>query len=264
MRIRSIAQPTKRLSELAKLLGPINKCEMADSQDSAEPNGCGATIPTKIRVVNHKIMVEEKTLQLQFDENTGKEVKAKKKESAYTALRVRNIFKAIKPEHCKILGFTRSKPVDLIISTLAVAPPQIRPSIEMNPEKKAEDEITSAYVRIVSINNELKSHIESSERQNKVSEMEKIIASIMVKVDRVNLQKPGGKKKKAMKKIKSIEERLKSKEGRFRQHLMGKRVDFSARSVVSPDSNLALDELGVPEKIAAQLTIPEEVTEYNY
>ena len=49
-----------------------------------------------------------------------------------------------------------------------------------------------------------------------------------------------------MKKIKSIEERLKSKEGRFRQHLMGKRVDFCARSVVSPDSYLALDELGVP------------------
>lgn len=69
----------------------------------------------------------------------------------------------------------------------------------------------------------------------------------MVKVDRVNLQKPGGgKKKKTLKAIKSIEERLKSKEGRFRQHLMGKRVDFSARSVVSPDSNLALDELGVP------------------
>jgi DNA-directed RNA polymerase beta' subunit len=67
-----------------------------------------------------------------------------------------------------------------------------------------------------------------------------------------------------MKKIKSIEERLKSKEGRFRQHLMGKRVDFSARSVVSPDSNLALDELGVPEKVAAALTIPEEVTEINY
>lgn len=128
----------------------------------------------------------------------------------------------------------------------------------MNPEKKAEDEITSAYVRIVSINNELKSHIESAERAMKVAEMEKIIASIMVKVDRVNLQKPGGggKKKKAMKKIKSIEERLKSKEGRFRQHLMGKRVDFSARSVVSPDANLALDELGVPEKVAAALTIP--------
>lgn len=45
---------------------------------------------------------------------------------------------------------------------------------------------------------------------------------------------------------------------------MGKRVDFSARSVISPDSNLALDELGVPEKIAKSLTIPEEVTEWNF
>lgn len=56
----------------------------------------------------------------------------------------------------------------------------------------------------------------------------------------------GGKKKKVMKQIKSIEERLKGKEGRFRQNLMGKRVDFSARSVISPDANIALDELGVP------------------
>lgn len=50
----------------------------------------------------------------------------------------------------------------------------------------------------------------------------------------------------AKKPVKSIKQRLKGKEGRFRQHLMGKRVDFSARSVVSPDACLALDELGVP------------------
>lgn len=53
-------------------------------------------------------------------------------------------------------------------------------------------------------------------------------------------------KKKAVKAYKSISDRLKGKEGRFRQNLMGKRVDFSARSVISGDSNLALDELGVP------------------
>jgi DNA-directed RNA polymerase beta' subunit len=76
--------------------------------------------------------------------------------------------------------------------------------------------------------------------------MERIVNSIMVKLDKLRIERPalsggGGKKKKINKSIKSIEERLKSKEGRFRQHLMGKRVDFSARSVVSPDSNLALD-----------------------
>lgn len=66
----------------------------------------------------------------------------------------------------------------------------------------------------------------------------------MVAVDRItinSIQTGNSRKKKKTHKIKSIEERLKSKQGRFRQHLMGKRVDFSARSVISPDSNLALD-----------------------
>ena len=105
---------------------------------------------------------------------------------------------------------------------------------------------------------------EKSERDIKVLDIEKLIASIMVSVDKLNISSlQNTRNKKKTHKIKSIEERLKSKEGRFRQHLMGKRVDFSARSVISPDSNLALDELGVPQKIANSLTIPEEVTEWN-
>lgn len=74
-------------------------------------------------------------------------------------------------------------------------------------------------------------------------ELERLIASIMVVLDRstLNMMENSNKRFKKHRKIKSIEERLKSKEGRFRQHLMGKRVDFSARSVISPDSNLALD-----------------------
>lgn len=253
-RIVHIAQPTKKLNELAKLLGGINKCPFQQDEDETDPKnkGCGNAIPTRISLKNHRIVIDEK-----IDDG-------KKRETVYSASKVRNIFSKISTADYKLMGFVTTKPVDLLILTLAVAPPQIRPSIEMNPEKRAEDDITAAYVRIISINNELRGHIEASERANKIQEMEKIIASIMVKVERVNLQRPGGRKKKAMKAIKSIEERLKSKEGRFRQHLMGKRVDFSARSVVSPDSNLALDELGVPEKIAKAMTIPEEVTECNY
>ena len=59
--------------------------------------------------------------------------------------------------------------------------------------------------------------------------------------------------------LKAIRQRLKGKEGRIRNDLMGKRVDFSARSVITPDPNLELDELGVPVKIASNLTIPETV-----
>eukprot|EP01025_Chloroclados_australasicus_P036650 TRINITY_DN3733_c0_g2_i1.p1 TRINITY_DN3733_c0_g2~~TRINITY_DN3733_c0_g2_i1.p1 ORF type:complete len:186 (+),score=23.14 TRINITY_DN3733_c0_g2_i1:80-559(+) len=63
--------------------------------------------------------------------------------------------------------------------------------------------------------------------------------------------------------IKSITQRLKGKSGRIRGNLMGKRVDFSARTVISGDTALELDELGIPWSIALNLTFPETVTPHN-
>jgi DNA-directed RNA polymerase II subunit RPB1 len=63
--------------------------------------------------------------------------------------------------------------------------------------------------------------------------------------------------------IKCVRSRLKGKEGRVRGNLMGKRVDFSARTVITPDPILQLDQLGVPELIATNLTVPEHVTRQN-
>ncbi|MDY6774376.1 MAG: hypothetical protein SVS85_04200, partial [Candidatus Nanohaloarchaea archaeon] len=63
--------------------------------------------------------------------------------------------------------------------------------------------------------------------------------------------------------LKSIIARLKGKEGRFRQNLIGKRANFSARTVISPDPNIGINEVGVPEIIAKDLTIPVKVTENN-
>lgn len=63
--------------------------------------------------------------------------------------------------------------------------------------------------------------------------------------------------------LKSISQRLDGKEGRVRGNLMGKRVDFSARTVITGDPNLAIDEVGVPRSIARDLTYPEVVTRYN-
>ena len=58
-------------------------------------------------------------------------------------------------------------------------------------------------------------------------------------------------------------QRLKGKQGRFRGNLSGKRVDFSGRTVISPDPNLRIDEVAVPERVAKILTYPERVTEHN-
>jgi DNA-directed RNA polymerase II subunit RPB1 len=63
--------------------------------------------------------------------------------------------------------------------------------------------------------------------------------------------------------LKSLQQRLGSKEGRIRNNLQGKRVEFSARSVITPDPNISVAELGVPTKIAMNLTFPERVTAFN-
>lgn len=188
-------------------------------------------------------------------------------EVEYSALRVKTILEKISEQEKKLLGFTVTKPTDLLISILAIAPPQVRPSVELGPEKRAEDDITNAYSRIVALNGRL-NEMDSYERVMGVREIQKLIASIMVKLDKKYLpsvkEKMLKRKKATVKKIKSIEERLTSKEGRFRQHLMGKRVDFSARSVISPDPCLALDQVGVPERIAKNMTVPEEINEFNF
>lgn len=67
----------------------------------------------------------------------------------------------------------------------------------------------------------------------------------------------------AQKPIRGFVQRLKGKQGRFRGNLSGKRVDFSGRTVISPDPNLAIDEVAVPERVAKILTFPERVTPHN-
>ena len=63
--------------------------------------------------------------------------------------------------------------------------------------------------------------------------------------------------------LKLLDNDLKGKDGRISNNLMGKRVDFSGRSVITPDPNIELDELGVPFSIAKNLTYPEIVNQYN-
>lgn len=172
------------------------------------------------------------------------------------------IFDKIKLGTRNALGFTVTKPSDLLISILAIAPPQIRTSIELGPEKRAEDDITNVYSKIIKLNNEIKHGIDSAKKIINMREIQKLAACIMVKLDKRYmpvLKDKYAKKRKTVKKIKSIEERLTSKQGRFRQNLMGKRVDFSARTVISPDPNLEIDEVGVPEDIANNLTVPEVI-----
>lgn len=79
----------------------------------------------------------------------------------------------------------------------------------------------------------------------------------------INSELPGVPSQMGQKPIRGFCQRLKGKQGRFRGNLSGKRVDFSGRTVISPDPNLRIDEVAVPERIAKILTYPERVTPHN-
>lgn len=79
----------------------------------------------------------------------------------------------------------------------------------------------------------------------------------------VNSELPGVPSQPGQKPMRGFVQRLKGKQGRFRGNLSGKRVDFSGRTVISPDPNLRIDEVAVPERVAKILTYPERVTAHN-
>jgi DNA-directed RNA polymerase III subunit RPC1 len=79
----------------------------------------------------------------------------------------------------------------------------------------------------------------------------------------INSELPGVPSQPGQKPIRGFVQRLKGKQGRFRGNLSGKRVDFSGRTVISPDPNLLIDEVAVPERVAKILTYPERVTSHN-
>lgn len=170
----------------------------------------------------------------------------------------------ISERDCELLGFNYqiSRPEWLIISRLPVAPPPVRPSVSMGSNLRQEDDLTHQYQQILKANNMLKNHLNTANHIiSENSQLLQFYCATLIDNEQagqaVSRHKSGGKA------IKAIRARLKGKEGRLRGNLMGKRVDFSARTVITCDPTLDLDQLGVPRSIAENITIPEVVTPQN-
>lgn len=151
----------------------------------------------------------------------------------------------------------------MIIRRLTVAPPCVRPSVNMGGLMRSEDDLTYSYQQIVKNSNLLKLQVEKGANQITINELTMCLQFYVATLMDNAIAGAPTHKHKSGKPLKAIKERLKGKEGRIRSNLMGKRVDFSARSVITPDPSLDLDELGVPLRIAINMTVPESVTEYN-
>ncbi|EAN32000.1 RNA polymerase Rpb1 domain 5 protein [Theileria parva strain Muguga] len=189
--------------------------------------------------------------------------KMKTVEEELNPLVVKHLFENIDPVHSKVLNIVH--PEKLIISNLAAPPNCIRPSVSVGEEGTTEDDLTCIFSDIVESNNQLKSYIKNGAQTNSFIVHWQIIQYQCTRF--INSDSPALAQlllsRRVSKPGRGIFQRLKGKEGRFRGNLSGKRVDFSARTVISPDPNVGIDEVVVPEWIARRLTFPERVTKYN-
>jgi DNA-directed RNA polymerase II subunit RPB1 len=183
----------------------------------------------------------------------------------FTAEYVKSLFEKISDEDSNLLGFSSNwcRPEWLICSALPVPPPAVRPSVKQGNSQRMDDDLTHKLAEIVKYNNQLKKKIESFAREEIINDWYNMVVYHIITF--INNEEPGISQSthRSGRPLKAIQQRLKGKEGRLRSNLMGKRVDFSARSVITPDPNIDLDQLGVPIKIAMNLTFPEIVNSFN-
>ncbi|MEM4541732.1 MAG: DNA-directed RNA polymerase subunit A' [Desulfurococcaceae archaeon] len=178
---------------------------------------------------------------------------------------IRKRLEAIRDEDVKLLG---GDPVDarpewMVLTVLAVPPRPVRPSVTLETGIRSEDDLTHKLVDILRVNNKLKELIESGAPSAMIEEEWELLQYHVTTYFDNEVSGIPVAKHRSGKVLKGIAQRLKGKEGRFRGDLRGKRVDFSARTVISPDPNLSINEVGVPEEVAKILTVPERVTSWN-
>lgn len=225
-------------------------------------DGCDAKIPNVTKEGMLKISMEWKDV---IDQETGEKYTKKQVLNAEDVLR---ILRRISNKDAEILGFSKNynRPEWMICTIMPVPPPSVRPSVKTDGGMRQEDDLTSKLSMIVKVNNNLKTRIEKGGEKLSNDQIEMLTMLLQYEVaTMIDNTLPGipQSQQRTGRPIRSLTERLKSKEGRIRGNLMGKRVDFSARSVITPDPNISIDELGVPIKIAMNLTFPEIVNKYN-
>jgi DNA-directed RNA polymerase II subunit RPB1 len=184
----------------------------------------------------------------------------------YTPELILKIFKKITDEDVDFMGFSHkwSRPEWMICQVFAVPPPSVRPSVKQDSQQRSEDDITHIIINIIKFNNSLREKLHDPNSNNKIIENWTSILQyyIATMVDN-NIPGTSPVTQRSGRPLKSITERHKGKTGRVRGNLMGKRVDFSARSVITPDPELSINELGVPLRIAMNITKPVYVTNEN-
>ena len=182
-----------------------------------------------------------------------------------TPSEVRERLEKITDEDAFILGVNSevARPEWLVLTVLPVPPVTVRPSITLDTGERSEDDLTHKLVDILRINQRLLENMEAGAPQLIVEDLWELLQyHVTTYFDNEASGVPPARHRSG-RPLKTLTQRLKGKEGRFRSNLSGKRVNFSARTVISPDPNISINEVGVPEMIAKEVTVPVHVNDWN-
>ncbi|XP_050240171.1 DNA-directed RNA polymerase III subunit 1 isoform X2 [Quercus robur] len=170
------------------------------------------------------------------------------------------LFKKMVDEDCELL-YLSDRPEKLIMENIAVPPVPIRPSVIMSGSQSNENDITERLKRIIQANASLRQELlEASTASNRLAGWDVLQLEV---AQYINSDVHVPLSMQASRPLGGFFQRLKGKQGRFRGNLSGKRVEYTGRTVISPDPNLKITEVAIPIQMARILSYPERVSHHN-
>ncbi len=243
-------QGDARWKYVFSLASPIKRCG-EDTED-----GCGCLQPNKIRKEGFATIIAE----WKGDGPDAEPIVIK-----VTPEMVLKIFKRITDEDVSFMGFSPiySRPDWMICQVMSVPPPSVRPSVKHDAQQRSEDDLSHILVNIIKTNKTLQEKIQNNASEDVIEPWTTVLQYYVA--TQVDNKIPGvaSVAQRSGRPLKSIKDRLNGKGGRMRGNLMAKRVDYSARSVITADPNISIRELGIPMKVAKNITKPVVVNKIN-
>jgi len=156
-----------------------------------------------------------------------------------------------------------ARPEWMVLTVLLVPTVNMRPSITLQSGERSEDDLTHKLSDIVRINQRLFENINAGAPEIIIEDLWDLLQYHITTFFRNDVAQVPPARHRSGEPLKTLSDRIKSKQGRIRQNLAGKRTNFSARTVISPDCLLEINEVGVPQSVAMKLTVPEKATPWN-
>jgi DNA-directed RNA polymerase subunit A' len=207
--------------------------------------------------IKKKIVIEKPTTFYEEEEGKGSR--------RITPIEILERLKKVSDLDLRILGISpENARLEWVIFTVLPIPPVCaRPSITLDSGIRSEDDLTHKLVDVIRINQRLRENIDAGAPHLIVEDLWELLQYHITTYFDNQVSGIPPARHRSGRALRTLTQRLKGKEGRFRSNLSGKRVDFSARSVISPNPYISINDVGVPIEIAKILTIPTNVNDWN-